>query len=159
MSGLLLCSFPDPSPLPKSFQAPQYYRQTHKMPTLGKLSGKHLKLFPALSLMLLSRPQIRSHLVTEPQKGWGWKAPLEIICPTPLLKAESSRDIMLFLPIPMQKRADAETLRERDKDCVTRLDTHVPQEFLQHSKKRAHAYFLTIHDLQNTAYKFHNLAC
>lgn len=57
------------------------------MPTLGKLFGKHLKLFPALSSMDLSRPQVRSHLVTKSQKSWGCKAPLETICPTPLLKA------------------------------------------------------------------------
>lgn len=68
----------------------------------------------------------------------------------------SERKVMLFLLIPMQKQAEAETPCERDTDC---LDTHMPQEFLQHSTKPANTYFLTRHDLQNTAYNFHNLAC
>lgn len=74
-----VCSFPYSFSPPQIFQALHHHRPTYKVPILGKLLGKHLQLFPSLELF---KPQVRLHLATESQKGWGWKAPLEIIQPS-----------------------------------------------------------------------------
>lgn len=92
-------------------------------------------------------------LVTGPSADVDMSAPVLPKC----VQYSSERKVMLFRLIPMQKQADAETLWECEKDW---LDTHMPQEFLQQSKKPPNAYFLhTLHLIFTTLRaKFKNLA-